>query len=43
MITRIVCWNHKHEIGIASNREVVRHGEQIIQNVLITRHVGKDE
>lgn len=40
-LTRIVVCNRLHEIGIASNRVVVRHGEMNPRDVLITRQTQK--
>jgi len=34
--------NRPYEIGIASNRVVVRHGENTTRDVLITRHIWKE-
>ena len=41
-LTRIVACNRLHEIGIASNRVVVRHGETTTRDVLITRQIKKE-
>jgi len=41
-ITRIVLCNRVHEIGITSNRVVVRRGENLTRNVLITRQFWRE-
>lgn len=37
----MVC-NRPHEIGIVSNRKVLRYGEHTTRDVLITRHVLRE-